>query len=145
MRIGAKIKRLQSVDLHQIVNDSAKENEKEIVEMNQDQMYKQGTLDVNKPGKKEKYAPGTVRQKKKKATFKKTDFITLRWFGDFYEAMKLIFFSDRFVIVSDDLKWANWLEPQDRFENALGLTGKSMTLLKKIIRPGIINKLKKAL
>ena len=71
MRIGAKIKRLQSVDLHQIVNDSAKENEKEIVEMNQDQMYKQGTLDVNKPGKKEKYAPGTVRQKKKKATLLK--------------------------------------------------------------------------
>jgi len=145
MNISAKIKRLQSVDLHTIVNDSVREKEKQIITLNQDQMYKSGVMDVERPNKKLKYAESTIRQKKRKATFKKTEFITLRWFGDFYDAMKIIFFKDRFVIVSDDLKWANWLEPQDRFENALGLTDKSRSFLKTILRPEIITRLKRVI
>ncbi|KKL70954.1 hypothetical protein LCGC14_2099770, partial [marine sediment metagenome] len=39
----------------------------------------------------------------------------------------------------------NWLEPQDRFENALGLTDKSMTKLRKIITAPIIRRLKQAI
>ena len=145
MNISTKIKRLQSVDLHQIVNDAAMKTEKQIITLNQDQMYKEGVLDVERPGKKEKYAASTIRQKKRKAKYKKTEFITLRWFGDFYDAMKIIFFKDRFVLTSDDLKWANWLEPQDRFSHALGLTDKSRSFLKTILKPEIINRLKRVI
>ncbi len=145
MRISDKIQRLQSVDLHAIINDAAREKRQDIIELNRDQMWKAGVMDVNKPGQKLEYAPSTIKQKKRKATFKKTSFITLRWFGDFYESMKLVFFKDRFAIDDDDLKWANWLEPQDRFENALGLTDKSMTKLRKIITAPIIRRLKQAI
>ena len=145
MKISSKIKRLQAVDLHQIVNDAAMKTEQQIITLNQDQMYKEGVLDVGKPNRKEKYAASTIRQKKRKAKYKKTEFITLRWFGDFYDAMKIIFFKDRFVLTSDDLKWANWLEPQDRFGHALGLTNKSRSFLKTILKPEIITRLKKAI
>ena len=145
MNIRDKIQRLKAVDLHMIVNDSARAKEEDIILLNQDQMWKSGIMDVNKPNRKLEYAPGTIAQKKKKATFKKTSFITLRWFGDFYESMKLLFFKDRFVIQSDDLKWANWLETQARFTNALGLTDKSMDKLKRILKPGIIMRLKRAI
>lgn len=145
MRIGNKIKRLQSVDLHRIVNDSVREKKDAIIELNRDQMWKKGVMDVDKPGSKLQYAPSTIRQKRRKATFKKTQFITLRWFGDFYESMRLIFFKDRFVIVADDLKWANWLEPQDRFGNALGLTKISKSRLRNILKSEIIKRLKRAI
>ena len=145
MKISSKIKRLQAVDLHQIVNDAAMKTEQQIITLNQDQMYKDGVLDVERPNRKERYAASTIRQKKRKATYKKTEFITLRWFGDFYDAMKIIFFKDRFVLTSDDLKWANWLEPQDRFGHALGLTNKSRSFLKTILKPEIITRLKKAI
>ena len=145
MKISTKIKRLQAVDLHQIVNDAAKKAEDQIIMLNQDQMYNEGVLDVEKPNRKEKYAASTIRQKKRKAKYKKTEFIMLRWFGDFYDAMKIIFFKDWFVLASDDLKWANWLEPQDRFGHALGLTDKSRSILKTILKPGIITRLKKAI
>ena len=145
MTIGKKIQSLKSIDLHKIINDSVKEKEDRIIKINQDQMWKKGIMNTDKPSQKLKYALSTIRQKKKKATFKKTSFITLRWFGDFYESMKLLFFKDKFVIQSDDLKWANWLEPQDRFGNALGLTDRSMNLLKKILKPEIIKQLKRIL
>ncbi|HDZ13273.1 MAG TPA: hypothetical protein ENH60_00050 [Pricia sp.] len=145
MRISDKIQRLQSVDLHAIINDAAKEKKDQIIRLNQDQMWKAGVMDVNKPGQKLEYAPSTIKQKKRKATFKKTSFITLRWFGDFYESMKLTFFKDRFEIAADDQKWIDWLEPQDRFENALGLTDQSMTKLRKIITAPIIRRLKQAI
>lgn len=145
MNIGKKIQSLKSVDLHKIINDSAKAKEDRIIKMNQDQMWKKGIMDTDKPSRKLKYAASTIRQKKKKATFKKTNFITLRWFGDFYESMRLLFFKDKFIIQSTDLKWANWLEPQDRFGNALGLTDKSMNLLKRILKPEIIKQLKRAI
>ena len=145
MNNSDKIKRLRAVDLHQIINDAAREKKYQIIQLNQDQMWKSGIMDINKPGQKLKYAASTIKQKKKKATFKKTSFITLRWFGDFYDSMKLLFFKDRFVVQSDDLKWANWLETQDRFENALGLTDKSMAALKRILKPGIITGLKRVI
>ncbi len=145
MNISKKKQSLKSIDLHKIINDSAKAKEDRIIKMNQDQMWKKGIMDTDNPSQKLKYATSTVRQKKKKATFKKTNFITLRWFGDFYESMRLLFFRDKFIIQSTDLKWANWLEPQDRFGNALGLTDKSMNLLKRIIKPEIIKQLKRAI
>ena len=146
MSIQKKIQSLKSVDLHKIINDSAKEKEVFILKLNRiDQMWEKGIMDINKPRQRLKYATSTISRKKKKARFRKTDFITLRWFGDFYESMLLLFFKDKFIIQSDDLKWANWLEIQDRFENALGLTDKSMNLLKRILKPEIIKQLKRAI
>ena len=145
MRIDEKIRRLQSVNLNAIINDSARENEPAIIKLNQDQMWERGVMNVNKPQEKLEYASSTIRQKRKKAAFKKTQFITLRWFGDFYKSMKLIFFKDRFVVSADDLKWANWLEPQDRFSNALGMTPESMKRLRALLKPSIVNRLKKAM
>lgn len=142
MRIDKKIQLLQSVDIHTIINDAARDVEDDILKLNKDQMYDQGVMNVNQPNQKLRYAPGTIKQKKRKATFKRTDHITLRWFGDFYDRMKLIFFRNEFVIASTDLKWANWLEPQDRFSQALGLTPVSMKKLQNLLRPKIITKLK---
>ena len=145
MTIDKKIQRLKSVDLHKIINDAARKNEKRIVKMNQDQMFDKGIMNINKPSQSLEYAASTIAQKKKKARFKRTDHITLRWFGDFYESMKLIFLKNSFVIQSDDLKWANFLEPQDRFSKALGLTEKSMNMLKRILLPDTILKLKRTI
>ena len=145
MNINTKIRKLQTVDLHMIINDAARAKQEDVILLNQDQMWKSGIMDTDKPNKQLDYAASTIAQKKKRATFKKTNFITLRWFGDFYDSIKLLFFKNRFVIQSDDLKWANWLEPQDRFTNALGLTDKSMDKLRRILKPGIIMRLKKAI
>lgn len=142
MKIDAKIQNLQSLNLGVIINDSARDKEKEILQLNQDQMYEKGVMDVNRPANKLHYAASTARQKRRKATYKRTDHITLRWFGDFYQAMKLVFFKDRFEIASNDLKWANWLEPQERFKSALGLTPESLQRVRAILRPGIIRKIK---
>jgi len=145
MKIDKKIQNLQSIDIHKVINNAARDIKDQILKLNQDQMYEQGVMNVDKPNKKLHYAPGTLRQKKRKATFKRTDHITLRWFGDFYDRMKLIFFRTEFVIASLDLKWANWLEPQDRFAKALGLTPTSMKKLQNLLKPRIITKLKQQL
>jgi len=144
VRIDKKIQRLQNIDLHAVINDAARDKQGQILRLNKDQMYEEGVMDVTRPGKL-KYAPGTIAQKRKKATFKRTDHITLRWFGDFYAKMKIIFFQKEFVITSLDLKWANWLEPQDRFAKALGMTEKSMKRLRQILKLQIVLKLKQQL
>ena len=144
MRIDKKISRLQNIDLHTVINDAAREKQEQILQLNKDQMYEEGVMNVTRPGKL-RYAPSTIAQKRKKATFKRTDHITLRWFGDFYDRMKIIFFRKEFVIASTDLKWANWLEPQERFAKALGLTEKSMKKLRVILRTQIIKRLKQQL
>jgi len=145
VRIDKKIQRLQNIDLHTVINDAARDKEDQILQLNQDQMYEEGVMDITRPRNKLKYAPGTIIQKRKKATFKRTSHITLRWFGDFYDKMKIIFFKKEFVIASTDLKWANWLEPQDRFAKALGLTEKSMKRLREILKLQIVKKLKQRL
>lgn len=137
----SKLQKYQNLDIRSLLNQSIRDNEKAILDLNRDQMYEKGVVDVQRPTHKEHYAPGTIRQKKKKATYKKTSFVTLKWFGDFYQAMKIVLFSDRFVITSDDLKWSNWLEPNDRFTNALGLTDKSLSKTRDILRDSIIRKI----
>ena len=102
-----KLQKYQNLDIRSLLNQSIRDNEKAILDLNRDQMYEKGVMDVNRPTNKEHYAASTKVQKLKQATFKKVSFVTLKWFGDFYASMKIIFFSDRFVITSDDLKWAN--------------------------------------
>ena len=142
MRISEKVKQLQSIDIDRIVDDSLRENEREIVALNQEQLYERGQIDVQNPGVRERYAPATIAQKKKRARFPKTDFVTLRWTGELYEKMKMIIFRDYFVITSDDLKWANWLEPNSRFGNALGLTDDSIKKVRDIMLPSVLKRIR---
>lgn len=145
MVISEKIKKLETADINEILDKAIKEIEKFILELNQDQLYERGEVNVNNPAQREIYAASTIKQKKKRATYKKTDFVTLRWEGEFYEKFKLLIFEDYIVIDSTDLKWANWLGENSRFKNALGLTEKSRKELRKEILPIIIRKLKNEL
>lgn len=118
------------------------ENEQEfIIDLNKEQMYKEGALNVDNP-QKEKYAKSTIVQKKKKARYSKTDFITLRWMGDFYESLKVLSFDKYFTVSSDSLIWANYLETQKRFEKALGLTKESVVKLQDKLKTTAIRWLK---
>lgn len=143
--VGDMIKKLQEIDINQILDDSIREIEDFIIELNQEQLYQKGQIDVNNPSRKEFYAESTKRQKQKRATYKKTDFVTLRWKGDFYSEFKVIIFEKEFIIGSTDLKWANYLEPNQRFGNALGLTDESKVRLREEILPVIIRRIKEQL
>ena len=124
MTIGEKIKQLQAISVNSLTDAAIIENKDTILDANRTQMYDRGQIDVQRPDFREKYAASTIRQKRKTARFPKTDFITLKWTGDFHDSLKLLIFEDKIVIQSDDLKWANWLET--RFNNALGLTDESL-------------------
>jgi len=145
MVITDKLKRIEILDINRIINETLKEVETFILELNRDQLYEKGEIDVTKPGLKEHYAEGTIRQKRKKAKFKKTEFVTLRWEGEFYDSFQLIIFKEKFIIQAKDLKWSNWLEPNPRFGNALGLTEESKVLLINKIRPIIIQRIRNEL
>jgi hypothetical protein len=139
--ITEKLKKLELLDINRIFDEALKEIEKFILELNREQLYEAGIIDVKEPGKREHYAKGTIRQKIKKAKFKKTEFVTLRWEGDFYDSFELIIFKEKFVIQAKDLKWGNWLEPNPRFGNALGLTEESKNRLRDEILPIIKQKI----
>ena len=137
MTIRDKIKQLQAIDINAITDAAIIENEEDILNANRDQMYERGQIDVQKPDYREKYAASTIRQKRKMARFPKTDFITLKWTGEFHDSLKLLIFKDKIVIQSDDLKWANWLE--DRFKNALGLTAESLSAIRDKVKSSFLN------
>lgn len=140
--VDEKIKALQSIDLNRMLDDSIREIEDFILEINQEQLYEKGQIDVNNPGKREQYAESTKYQKLKRAEFKKTDFVTLRWNGEFYDSFKLLIFEDSIIISATDLKWANWLEGNKRFGNALGLTEEGKDKLRAELLPIFIRRLK---
>ena len=142
---GEMIKRLQDIDINKILDDSIREIEEFIIDLNQDQLYEKGQIDVNSPSRKEFYAESTKRQKLKRATYKRTDFVTLRWKGDFYKDFKVVIFDEEFIITSTDLKWANFLEPNKRFGDALGLTDESKSRLRKEILPVIVRRIREQL
>jgi hypothetical protein len=127
-----------------LFDEVLRENEEEILNMNRSQMYDEGVMDVNNPSQKERYSPATI-QAKKKAPFSKTDFVTLKWMGNFHQSLKLIIFKDSFLISSDNLIWANFLEPQDRFGSALGMTKTSKEEIRELSRDEMIRKIKSKL
>jgi len=142
MSLEERIKRLRNIDINTILNNCIRQIEDKLIEMNQKQMYDDGVMNINNPGQSLQYAKSTIRQKKKRAGYKRTDHITLRWDGDFYGSMIIIYLNNRIIIQARDLKWAKWLEPQDRFSYALGLTEKNKSLLRDMLKPLIIEKLK---
>ncbi len=129
-------------DIQNIIDESLRDCEDLIIKLNQDQLYESGIVDIKNPGKQEKYAPSTIRQKRK-APFNKTEFITLKWSGDFHESFKVIYFADRLVVQSPDLKWPNWLE--GRFPNALGLTDENIAILRDEFKEKFLRRLKNEL
>lgn len=131
-----------------VLNRIIKDNEIEILALNRDQMWEDGIVDVNNPSSILHYAPSTIRQKKKRARYKRTDHITLKDQGDFHKKMKLKIEPDQFIITSTDSKWPKFSSGewgQGRFENALGLTPKSLTELKKLIKSDLIIGFKNAI
>jgi len=141
MVISEKIKQLQTIDINRILDECLKETEEFILELNKDQLYEKGQINVNEPNQKEKYSASYKGFKARKATFKKTEFVTLRFDGVFYDSFKLIIFEKEFLISATDLKW-NWFEKNERFKNALGLTNESKEKLRKELMPLIIEKLR---
>lgn len=140
MTVTDKLSRLKAINIRILLDGILKENEDYICNLNKEQMYEEGVMNV-KTGQKEQYAESTKRAKKK-APFPKTEFITLKWKGDFHEGLKLIIFKDFFVVQSPDKIWGNFLEPQARFGSALGLTKDSKSDLRNLVRDEIIKKMR---
>ena len=119
-----------------LLNRIIKDNEKEIIALNRDQMWEEGIIDVNNPRNILDYAPSTIRQKKKSAKFKRTDHITLKWTGDFHKGMKLKIEPDQFTIFSTNVPYSGFSE--GRFKDALGLTKESLSELKGLVKSDLI-------
>lgn len=129
-----------------VLNGIIRDNRLEILDMNKEQMWEDGIVDV-KNNLQWSYQPSTIKCKKKHAKYKRTDHITLRDQGSFYDKMKLIINSDNFVITSTDDKWTyfssgEWGE--GRFKNALGLTDKNLNILRGYIKSDLIINFKDA-
>ena len=143
MTLTDKLSHLRAINIRTLFDDILRENEKDIVDFNRDQMYEEGIMNV-KTKKKERYSPATIRAKKK-APFNKTEFITLKWMGKFHDSLRLLIFKDYFVVSSDNTIWANYIETQERFGKALGLTKESQESLKEIVRDEMIKKIRNVL
>jgi len=142
MSLKNKIERIKAISVEAVVDNAILATSDDILNANRNQMYERGVVDIKNPTKKEKYATSTIRQKRRTAKFPNTDFITLKWDGDFHDSLKLLMFKDKIVIQSDDLKWANWLE--SRF-NALGLTEDSLSPIRDKIRNEVIKNIRNEL
>lgn len=142
--LDKKISRLKKINLNLVLDDVITENKEDILEMNRDQMYEDGVMNVNRPRKRERYSPATI-QSKKRASFNRTDHVTLKWTGQFHETLVMLIFKTFYLISSKDLKWANYLEPNERFANALGLTEKSMERLRKRVKIDFVKRLRNEL
>jgi hypothetical protein len=143
MTVTDKLSHLRAINLRTLFDTVLRENETTICDLNRDQMYEEGVMNV-KTGEKEQYAAST-KKAKRKAPFPKTEFITLKWMGTFHESLKLMIYKDTFVVQSPNKIWGNYLEPQARFGSALGLTKESKSDLRDLVRDELITKIKSGL
>ena len=135
----AKIRKYKNFP--RILNEIIKDNEPEILAMNRDQMWEEGIVDIHNPSAILSYAPSTEKQKKKRARYKRTDHITLKWSGSFHDKMKLVIKATEFWITSTDEKWSKFSSGawgQGRFENALGLVKKNVENLRQLVKSDLI-------
>lgn len=123
-------------NITRVLNRIIKDNELEILALNRDQMYEEGIIDVNNPSAIIQYAPSTVKAKQKRAKFKRTDHITLKWDGDFHKGLFIKIEEKLFTIKSKNLPYPGFLD--GRFANALGLTEASKEELRKLIKSDLI-------
>lgn len=146
MDVKSRLKKLRKYsDMGVVLNRILKRLEKDILNLNRDQMYEDGIMDVKNPNSILHYAPSTIKNKKSRAKFKRTDHITLKWEGDFHKTLKIKYEKDAILIFSEDKKWKAWLSPQDRFENALGLTNESLSLLRDWVKFELIKDVRNAI
>ena len=138
-----RMKKFSNID--SVMTKILKTMRKAIINMNKDQMYEMGVMDRNNPSAILHYAPSTIKNKKSRAKFPRTDHITLKWSGDFHKSLKIKYEDDGFLIFSEDEKWKAYLEPQYVFENALGLTDESLSLLREWVRDELIKRFKYAI
>ena len=139
--IQEKISHLKAIHIDRLFDRIIKANKKDLIKMNRDQMYEDGTLDITSGGRQQ-YAPSTVYAKKRYARFKKTEFITLKDMGDFHNSIDIKISPDEIEFVSNDEKWVKWLSPQDRFKRALGLTDENVAKLRDLVRDEMVKKLR---
>ena len=123
-------------NMPKMLNRIIKDNETEIIAMNRDQMWEDGVTDVNNPGSILQYQPSTIESKKKRAKFKRTDHITLKWTGDFHKGMKLKIEPEQFHIISTKLPYSGFMD--GRFGDSLGLTEENKEELRKLIKSDLI-------
>jgi len=145
MRVHSTYQQLKRFnDFNAAINRAVKSIEKQILDLNRDQMYEDGVMDINNPSAILHYAPSTIRQKRKRASYPRTDHITLKWEGDFHKALKIRYGKEEIEIFSDDKNWKEYLQPQDRFQNALGLTDASLDYARELIKDKLLNNIRDA-
>ena len=103
MTIGEKILRLKAINLNKLLDDSIRSKEKDILDLNREQMFEDGIMNV-KTEKTERYSPATIRAKRK-APFSRTDHITLKWTGNLHKGLKLLIFAKKIVSSSKNIIW----------------------------------------
>ena len=142
------IKNVKKLNSDKILKNIIQKNKVFLLDLNREQMYEYGILDVNRPSSTVEYAPFTVEAKAgkvkgiKKAKYPRTDHITLKWDGTFHKSLKLKLGKSWFEIYSNDTTWTYDLSTQRDFENALGLTQRSIDKLIKLVLPLFIKKTK---
>ena len=119
-------------------NSSIEENKDDILDLNKAQMIVLGVDSDN--SKLGEYAPLSVQERKKKGL--QTDYIDLRFTGDFQDSMTVKKEGKGFAIDATDGKWdGNEISPtlSQQFPDALGLTPENENTVTEII----INKIDK--
>lgn len=121
-----------------VIDGVLRESSDEIIKLNQDQLYNEGVIDVTNPSRREYYAESTKKQKRRTAKFPKTDFITLKWRGVFHDTFQLYILPETIEIRSPHIIWGLYLQENERFTNALGLTNDSLEILRDNLRDKFI-------
>ena len=141
MDLDTRLKHFRKFNnMNLVLNQILKGIEKDVLNLNRDQMYEDGIMDISNPSSILHYAPSTIKNKKGRATYHRVDHITLKWEGDFHKTLKIKYEKDSILIYSKDRKWTAYLQPQSRFENALGLTDESLSLLRDWIKEELIKR-----
>ena len=129
--LANRAKNLPNIE-HDVWKFAVNSNKELILDLNRDQMWEYGIVDIKKPNDKLQYAPFTIAAKQgyilgiPKAKFARIDHITLKWSGAFHESLQLNVGRGFFLIWSANQTWQLKLKNQERFGNALGLTEKSI-------------------
>lgn len=114
----------------------------DIVELNQEQMYEEGVDAKGQP--LGHYAPMTLRHKLSPGPHDhRTDHVTLKDRGDFYNSMGVKNEETYFVITGDMEKSGTDLATI--YPYALGLTTKNISMVRKWVEPIAIQRIKEAL
>jgi len=142
------IKMVKKLNSDKILKSIIVKNKSFLLDLNREQMYEYGILDINSPNRTVEYSNYTKTAKTggvkgiKKAKYPRIDHITLKWDGTFHKSLKLKIQDDWYEIWSNDPTWVYDLSTQRDFENALGLTQKSIEKLRVFVLPLFITKTK---